>query len=508
MGNKMSAQIGRNNVLFIVFDQMRADALTGALAQTVALPNLSGLMGHAVVFEQHFSVTSPCGPARASLLTGQYAMNHRSVRNGTPLPQDKPNLALSLGQAGIQPLLYGYTDTSPDPRHFPPDDPVLTSYEQVMTGFVEVQEMRFDCNRAWEAYLNAQGYSLGSGSAVFRPIGDKLSSPAGYKAEHSDTAFLTDRVLEDLQTRDAGWFAHVTYIRPHPPFVAPAPYNSLLDPADMPAPLMREDQTDFHPFDDLARQYRRVRDMVVGFDDLQESPEITAMIRAIYMGLVAELDHHIGRIMTWLKDSGQYDETLILVTADHGEMLGDYGCWGKMHYHDAAFHVPLMIKVPHHVQSCHGTRITLPTESIDVSPTILDLLGIEIPDSMDGRPLSPFLTGETPSRWKDVTMSEMDFGDPVKPTLWQENLGLSSRECHLAVLRAGDRRLIHFGGGLDQLLIETTGPHEAMISMDQSKAKDERHRLTQALLSHRMYHAEGRFGKTMITSRGVARGSF
>ena len=70
-------------------------------------------------------------------------------------------------------------------------------------------------------------------------------------------------------------------------------------------------------------------------------------------------------------------------------------------------------------------------------------------------------------------MSEMDFGDPVKPTLWQENLGLSSRECHLAVLRAGDRRLIHFGGGLDQLLIETTGPHEAMISMDQSKAKFE-----------------------------------
>ncbi|MGB1641502.1 MAG: sulfatase-like hydrolase/transferase, partial [Paracoccaceae bacterium] len=102
----MSAQIGRNNVLFIVFDQMRADALTGALAQAVALPNLSELMEHAVVFEQHFSVTSPCGPARASLLTGQYAMNHRSVRNGTPLPQDKPNLALSLGQAGIQPLLY------------------------------------------------------------------------------------------------------------------------------------------------------------------------------------------------------------------------------------------------------------------------------------------------------------------------------------------------------------------------------------------------------------------
>ena len=153
-----------SNILFIVFDQMRADALVGALADTADLPHLRALMDDAVTFTNHTSVTSPCGPARASLLTGQYAMNHRSVRNGTPLPHDKPNLATALRGGGIQPLLYGYTDTSPDPRQYPPEDPVLTSYEQVMPGFMEAQEMRFDCNRAWEAYLHDAGYDFtGSG---------------------------------------------------------------------------------------------------------------------------------------------------------------------------------------------------------------------------------------------------------------------------------------------------------------------------------------------------------
>ena len=97
--------MARPNILFVVFDQMRADCLFGALGETVALPNLRAFMADSVAFTNHFSVTSPCGPARASLLTGQYAMNHRSVRNGTPLPMDKPNLATELRRGGITPLL-------------------------------------------------------------------------------------------------------------------------------------------------------------------------------------------------------------------------------------------------------------------------------------------------------------------------------------------------------------------------------------------------------------------
>ena len=95
------------NVLFILIDQLRADLLNGELAKHVDLPNLHALMADAVTFQRHFSVTNPCGPSRASILTGQYAMNHRSVRNGTPLRHDTPNLASEARKCGYQPLLFG-----------------------------------------------------------------------------------------------------------------------------------------------------------------------------------------------------------------------------------------------------------------------------------------------------------------------------------------------------------------------------------------------------------------
>ena len=172
----------RQNVLFIVFDQMRADCLHGALGSGVALPNFKEFLADAVSFTNHVSVTAPCGPARASLLTGQYAMNHRAVRNGTPLPIDKPNLATELRRGGMQPLLYGYTDTSPDPRHYAPDDPLLTSYEQVMSGFIEALELRFADSRTWRGYLETCGYDVPAGDGLYVPAGGSPDSPAFYQA--------------------------------------------------------------------------------------------------------------------------------------------------------------------------------------------------------------------------------------------------------------------------------------------------------------------------------------
>ena len=126
------------NVLFIVIDQLRADCLTGALASHVDLPNLRQFMSEAVTFTRNFSVTNPCGPSRASLLTGQYSMNQRSVRNGAPLRHDIPSLPGELRKSGYLPLLYGYTDTSLDPRVHAADDPALTTYEYVMPWFRKI----------------------------------------------------------------------------------------------------------------------------------------------------------------------------------------------------------------------------------------------------------------------------------------------------------------------------------------------------------------------------------
>lgn len=485
---------------------MRADCLDGALAAHVPMPNLRALMADAVTFREHYSVTSPCGPARASLLTGQYAMNHRSVRNGTPLPHDKPNIATEARKAGYLPLLYGYSDTGMDPRMFAPGDPVLHSYEQVMPGFAEALEMRLEESWPWRAHLLSRGYDVPPYPDIFRPVGDSPDSPALYRAEDSDTAFLTDQVITALKARPAGWFATVTYIRPHPPLVAPEPWNRIVDPASLPKPATLLDN-DPHPLLPVARMAKPFASNVEGFPELAETDENIAMLRAIYLGLAAEVDHHIGRLIAFLKDEGIYDDTLIVFTGDHGEMLGDFGLWGKSSFHDAAYRVPMMIRDPQRPGS-FGTVIAEPTESVDVAPTILDMIGCDIPDTMDGSSLLPFLAGSKPDGWRRYTFSELDFGDPVSPTLLQRTLGIASDSANLAVLRGESHTLVHINGGFPPLLFDRKADGEARNIAGDPECRDILLSMSQAMLDHRMTHAEGRFSHTMITAKGAVRGAY
>ncbi|RYG92801.1 phosphonate monoester hydrolase [Loktanella sp. IMCC34160] len=499
----------RRNVLFVIIDQLRADCLHGALAGHVDLPTLNGLMAEGVSFHRHYSVTNPCGPSRASILTGQYAMNHRAVRNGTPLPHDTPNIATEVRKGGWLPLLYGYTDSAADPRVHAVGDPVLKSYEQVMPGFVEAVEMRLEESWPWRADLLAKGYDVPPYPDIFRPKGDRPDDPAIYSADDSDTAFLTNRLIDDLRARPKGWFAHLTYIRPHPPLVAPAPYNRMYDPTTLPHPAQprdKEAEAAEHPFNASALAAKSLASNVEGFPDLPETEETAAMLRSIYLGLATEVDHHLGRVVAFLKDSGQWEDTLLVVTADHGELLGDHHGWGKMSYYDSAYHVPLIICDPDHRANA-GARIDAPTESIDVTPTILDLLGLDIPDTMDGRSLRPFLDGAQPADWRSHSYSELDFGDPISPTRWQADLGLDSDRCNLSVLRGERFTLVHFNGGLPQILFDHAEAGEARNIANDPDAGPILLDLSRRLIDHRMTHAQGRFSQTMITPDGARRRS-
>ena len=495
------------NVLFIIIDQLRADCLHGRLASHVALPNLRALQKDAVTFERHFSTTNPCGPSRASILTGRYAMNHRAVRNGTPLPHDMPNVATEARKAGYLPLLFGYTDIAQDPRTRDPNDPALKSYEQVIPGFDEALEMRLEESWPWRADLKAKGYDVPAYPDIFRPIGSDPSDPALYRAEDSDTAFLASRMINELSVRPKGWFAHATFIRPHPPLVAPEPYNRMYDPANLPSPVRPRQKVDeyaLHPLAALQAQAKSFASNVEGFPDLPETDENIAKLRSIYLGLATEVDHHIGRIIAFLKESGQYDDTLIIVTADHGEMLGDYHGWGKMSFYDAAYHTPLIIRDPDHAEH-FGTTVVQPTESVDVAPTILDHLGVDIPDTMDGRSLKPFLQGTTPADWKRHSFSELDYGDPVEPTIAEQMFDLDSDQANLAILRDGRYTLVHFNGGFPQLLFDHEKDGEARNIAEDPEAAGVLLDLTRKMLDHRMTHTDGRFAKTMITEAGAVR---
>lgn len=507
----------RPNVLFICADQWRADCL-GALGHpNVRTPNLDALAADGVLFENHFGQCTPCGPSRTSLLTGLYLMNHRSGRNGTPLDDRHTNVALEARKRGYEPSLFGYTDTSVDPRGKHPADPALEAYDEgVLPGFVAPVHMSEDMV-PWVGNLIAKGYALPNGrSDVFRPRRGFTKPadrgfryiPTEYAAEDSDTAFLADRFLQWHQARRRRpWFAHLVFMRPHPPFIASEPYNAMVHPKDVAMPhraATLEEESAQHPFLGYRIDgYRKAN----SFDEhsdiaLATAPDLEIrQMMATYFGLMAEVDFHIGRIIDHLKAKGEYDRTLIIFTSDHAEMLGEHYVWSKEIYFDQAFRVPLIVRDPAS-SAVRGRRVTSLTEAIDVAPTIIDRIGGEVPRAMDGRSLLPFIEGHTPKDWRQEVFFEHDFREveTLKP---ETALGLTSDQCSYAVIRDSDYKYVHFAALPPLLFDMRADPHETRNLAADPAMRDTVLRYAQKMLSWRLTHVDRALTNMALTRKGL-----
>jgi arylsulfatase A-like enzyme len=466
----------RPNILLICADQWRGDSIGAVGHPNVTTPNMDALARDGVLFRNHFGQCTPCGPSRTSLLTGLYLMNHRSGRNGTPLDARHTNLALEARKAGYDPSLFGYTDTSPDPRGRHPNDPALTAYDEgVLPGFRAPLHLPEDMGE-WVSELKARGYDFPNGrDDVFRPRKGFVKPadrgfryiPTEFPAEDSETAYLTDKFLKWLLVReDKPWFAHFVFFRPHPPLIAPVPYNAAVDPGSVAFPhrtATPQIEAKQHPM--LAYEIDRLN-RPGAYDEHSPLNLITAgdldirQLRATYYGLIDEVDHHLGRIIAHLKETGQYDRTLIIVTSDHGEMLGDHYGWGKEIYFDQSFHLPLVIRDPRPAADrARGTQVDAMTQAIDIMPTILDWIGLKVPRTCDGTSLMPFLCGETPPAWRDAVFFEQDFRD-VRQQRPETMLGIDSDRCCYAAIRDKKFKYVHFAALPPLLFDMETDPHE------------------------------------------------
>lgn len=447
------------NILLVTFDQWRADCISALGHACVRTPAVDALAADGVLFRNHFTQASPCGPARASLLTGLYLHNHRSLRNGTPLDERHANLAREARRAGYAPKLFGYTDTSADPRGRDPGDPALATYEGVLPGF-DAELLLTESLEPWAAWLKAKGYDVPARLADLylpdrsrpRPGEGPTRAPMRMPAEDEITFFLADRVREWLAVNGGRpWFLHVSFIRPHPPYVAPAPFHEMVDPADVPAAVRaptRQAQGRQHPWlaAQLARQWQGNLPVADAVPMAALDEAALAQLRATYYGMVSLADAALGRILDDLKASGLYDDTLIVLTADHGEHLGDHWLLGKDGYHDQAFHIPLVIRDPRAgADAARGRVVEEFTEAVDVMPTVLGWLGRPVPPACDGHDLAPFLAGRTPAHWRDAVHWGYDFRD-VRGAHFETALGLSAEECALLVRRDRAGKYVHFAG--------------------------------------------------------------
>ena len=442
----------RKNVLLIVVDQWRADFVPKLGAGFLRTPNLDRLCAQGVTFANHVTTTVPCGPARASLLTGQYLMNHRAVQNTVPLDARHMNLGKALRLIGYDPALIGYTTTTPDPRGTGPRDPRFTYLGDLMDGFRSVGafEPTMDGYFGWLAH---KGYALPTPREnIWLPEGmdavpGVTDRPCRIPADHSDTAYFTDRALTYLKgVGDKPWFLHLGYYRPHPPFIAPAPYHAMYRPEDMP-PVVRatewQQEARQHPLLDFYLKGIGQGSFFQGAGGAANTLDETAIaqMRATYAGLMSEIDDNLGRVFAYLEETGQWDDTMVIFTSDHGEQLGDHYLLGKIGYFDESFRIPLVVKAPEAAARAGEVDARF-TESIDVMPTILEWLGGEIPRTVDGASLLPLLDGSA-TEWRDLLHYEYDFRDVFysKP---ESTLGLDMDHCSLCVVQDADYKYVHF----------------------------------------------------------------
>jgi arylsulfatase A-like enzyme len=433
------------NVLLILSDEFRADSLGCAGHPLVQTPHLDGLAGEGTRFEHCFVQASPCAPSRMSIYTGRYLCSTGALDNMTPLAEPEDNLAMHLQGHGYRTAIMGYNDYAVDPRFLPEGHPHRTSlnYDHFLPGFETIYDHEYD-SPEWFAYLREKGYpeDLCNHEKMYAPKappegpGDHLPLhfPAHYRAEDSEAQFITSKAIDYLSGHcEGGCFLSLNYVKPHGPYLCPAPYHAMYDPKDVPPPIRRPDeQEDPHPY--LARFLGNGPHQLTKDRDWRE-------LRACYYGMISELDACLGRLFQAIKDLGQWDNTLIIFSADHGTYLGDHYLTGKPHYFDSALHVPLIVRDPSPgAERTRGTTLAPFCESIDLAPSICNFLGLSPHPRFQGKNLIGAVRGASAPARPDEIHYEFYYYNMLP-----ETEGLNPEACRLWLLRDRRWKYVQFG---------------------------------------------------------------
>ena len=376
-----------------------------------------------------------------------------------------------------------------------------------MYGFDQVCHLPEGNPELWANHLKQHGYKIKKSNELYNSQHAKKGEGFVYKAweiptEHSDTSFLAGRAIADLQNATEPFFMHISFLKPHPPFVVSEPWHSLIDPDSLEPPIThgtKQEMINRHPI---------LKNIMARYDDENSYtseinyPELTkqdiSRIQAVYLGMCAEVDSNIGKILQALDDSGQMDNTMIIFTSDHGEMLGDYWQWGKNGWWDQSYRIPLIVHTP----NCKAQLIDQMTESVDLAPTIIDWLDGDIPADWNGRSLLSIVENtqfRLPPR--EFVVFEWDFRE-LYYTDSVEELKLAPEECNLTVIRSNEWKYVHFPTFPSLLYNLNNDPYEkdnlaSNPTYDSIKAE-----MAGKLLSHRMLHAERQLSNTKLTSTG------
>ncbi len=416
------------NVLFIMCDQLRADHLSCYGHPRLHTPHLDALAARGVLFEHAYVQSPVCGPSRMSYYTGRYMHAHGVSWNFVPLKAGEMTIGDHLRPLGVRSVLIGKThmrgDASGlsrlgiDPASpigvriaecgfdpFERDDGIhpYSGHDPDPNYNRYLREQGFDGDNPWEAWANTVTDEHGGLHSGWYLKYSHL--PARVPAEHSETAYTTNRAMDFM--REAGsqpWLAHLSFIKPHWPYVVPAPYAGMYTPADaLPVVRSEAERADPHPVYGAMTRHRVSRTFA--------QPGIRDAVMVGYMGLVKQIDDELGRLFAFMEQRGLMENTMIVFCADHGDFLGDHWLGDKELFHQPVIRTPLIVVDPDaRADATRGTRCQALVEAVDLAPTFLDVYGgTPLPHVMDGRSLRPWMFGETPADWRRIVVSECDY---------------------------------------------------------------------------------------------------
>ena len=364
----------RPNILLLFTDQQRADTI-GALGNPVIqTPALDSLVREGTSFVSAYTPSPVCIAARCSLILSQWPHQTGCTAN-VPMPQERTSLMELLADAGYQTHGTGK-------MHFSPDSRKLWGYES--RDYSEEGMANDD----FTAFLRSNGYDHIVDPQGVRSEYYYIPQPSQLPARLHNTTWVADRSLDFLQRRgtDRPFFLWSSFIKPHPPFEAPVPWNRLYKPTQMPLPFLPDGHQGLLTYWNRRQNRYKWRDRGM---DLQ----LLRTMRAAYYACISLVDHNIGRILSYLRETNQLDNTLILFASDHGELLGDYGSYGKRTMLDPAARVPLLVRYPARFEAERRCRTAV--SLVDVLPTCLSAAGLDVPDTAVGEDLAAVAGGQS-----------------------------------------------------------------------------------------------------------------
>ena len=442
----MAESLERPNLVFITTDQHRGDC-TGIDGHPILeTPHLDQLANEGVYFPRAYSPCPVCVPARMVMMTGQSPYNTGFFTNSSSALGQTDTLPRILGGLGYQTQLIGKAHFSPQRARLGFDNTIINESGRYREG---------DDYHLW---LNKTPYA-GLERATSIGNNDVFSRRSVVPETHHVNTWTANECIEFLDRRDptCPFFLWMSFSRPHSQYDPPAPYDAWYDPEDVPPPIRTPDE-DFLP--------PELREAPLRYDWDRLSPARIARARQHYFGQITHIDHQIGRFLAVLRWKGLWDNTLVIFTSDHGDMMGDHGLFFKSHFFEGSGRVPLILRAPRGWEGAiPAQRYGKPVSLVDVLPTLVSAAGGRVSDRADGVSLLPVLGG----------------GDPVEDRIFHGEIGGEKRRHHC--LTDGRYKYMWFRlGGCEYLFDLKEDPNEVNnLARDEDRVVEWRNRLIKLL---------------------------